>query len=62
MTKTYIIDDTMRNNWLALFEEMQVNGKDGMATLYTWWMGEQFLIEQSIFELNDIQAEEDIDD
>jgi len=61
MNKTYWIDDTMKNNWLALFEEMQINGADGMATLFTWWIGEQFIIKQSIAELTMLQAEEDID-
>ena len=59
--QTFLIPETMRNNWLALFEEMQINGKNGQATLFAWWMGEQFIIKQSIAELTMLQAEEDIE-
>lgn len=53
------IDKTMRDNWLALFEEMQLNGSQGAVKLYAWWLGEQYVIEQSIMELTTLIDTED---
>ena len=47
----YEIDNIMRDNWLALLEELQINGEKGPMNLYEWWKSEQFLIMQSITEL-----------
>jgi hypothetical protein len=60
--KTYWIDEIMKNNYLALFEEIQINGAKGPMQLYAWYLGEQFIIEQSISELTMIQAEEDYEE
>jgi hypothetical protein len=50
----YCIDETMRTNWLALFEEMKVNAAGGPMKLYAWFMGETAIIDQSITELESL--------
>ena len=39
------------NNATALLEEVIVNGKKGKDNLYAWFLGEQNLIENTIFDL-----------
>ena len=43
------------NNAIALLEELTHNGKFGDDTLYAWFLGEQFLIERTIMELDTSQ-------
>lgn len=50
-------DEQMATNWLALLEEMQVNGNNGKSNLYAWWVEEQQIIEQSISELEFVLKE-----
>ena len=47
---SYQIEEWMRTNWLALFEELIANG-DNPDQLYEWFQGERTMIEQSIMEL-----------
>ena len=57
--KTFCIDEISRENLLALFDEMQVNGELGIENLYAWWLGEQDSILSAISDLEDLV---DIDD
>lgn len=50
----FVIDKHMRDNWLALFEEMKINRKHGPQSLAAWFDGEEELIDQSIFELKSL--------
>ena len=47
----YEIEPEMRDNWLALFKEILINGENGIRNLYCWYLEEMPLIEQSISEL-----------
>jgi hypothetical protein len=56
---TFLISDTMRNNYLGLFEELLSMKDDDQAVLFAWFMDNLFLIEQSVDELQFLQSEEE---
>lgn len=55
--RVYWIESFMRDNWLALFEEIKANGELGPAHLYAWYRGETQMLEQSILELKYLDYE-----
>ncbi len=57
---TYLITSSMRNNYLAIFEELRDMGSQDQSVLMAWWMNNGFLIDQSIAELKSLQSEEEI--
>ena len=61
MTEILEVDRITFDNVLALFEEMQINGNNSMEGLYTWWIGEQDIINQTIFDLNEISLDAEMD-
>jgi hypothetical protein len=48
----------MRENWLALFEEIKENGKLGKESLYAWYCGETMMLDQSILELEYLELQD----